>query len=186
MAPPCFRSRPAVCDARPSDMQRRDSVARRTPAGTQDRPMTEITRRVLLQAGGALALSAGLVSSPMAQPADGRTAYRFFTPEEAAFIEAAVDRLIPPEPDWPGAREAELYRPAARRTLWSRRSPVPRGADQAGHAKPRLSARPDAGAGLQDLARCDPQAVAGGRRFFRTSLARGAGPLPAASRGGRG
>ncbi|WP_414476028.1 gluconate 2-dehydrogenase subunit 3 family protein [Microvirga sp. M2] len=68
--------------------------------------MTDITRRTLVQAGGALGLSAGLVSTPMAQPADGRTAYRFFTPEEAAFIEAAVDRLIPPEPDWPGAREA--------------------------------------------------------------------------------
>ncbi len=68
--------------------------------------MTETTRRSVLQAGGALGLSAGLASSPMAQPTDGRTAYRFFTPEEASFIEAAVDRLIPPEPDWPGAREA--------------------------------------------------------------------------------
>jgi gluconate 2-dehydrogenase gamma chain len=68
--------------------------------------MTEITRRVLFQAGGALGLTTCLVSSPMAQPADARTAYRFFTPEEAGFVEAAVDRLIPPEPDWPGAREA--------------------------------------------------------------------------------
>ena len=68
--------------------------------------MTELTRRTLFQPGGALGLSAGLVSSAIAQPADGETAYRFFTPAEAAFIEAAVDRLIPPEPDWPGAREA--------------------------------------------------------------------------------
>jgi gluconate 2-dehydrogenase gamma chain len=68
--------------------------------------MTEITRRTLFQVAGGLGISAGIVSSPMAQLADGGTAYRFFTPEEAAFIEAAVDRLIPPEPDWPGAREA--------------------------------------------------------------------------------
>jgi gluconate 2-dehydrogenase gamma chain len=68
--------------------------------------MAGLTRRVLLQAGGTLGASVGLASFTVAQPADGRIPYRFFTPEEAAFIEAAVDRLIPPEPDWPGAREA--------------------------------------------------------------------------------
>jgi gluconate 2-dehydrogenase gamma chain len=68
--------------------------------------MVRLTRRVLLQAGGTLGASVGLASFAVAQPGDGRLAYRFFTPEEAAFIEAAVDRLIPPEPEWPGAREA--------------------------------------------------------------------------------
>jgi gluconate 2-dehydrogenase gamma chain len=68
--------------------------------------MTEFTRRALLQVGGAVGVSAALVSLPVAQQGDGRSAFQFFTPEEAAFIEAAVDRLIPPEPEWPGAREA--------------------------------------------------------------------------------
>jgi gluconate 2-dehydrogenase gamma chain len=68
--------------------------------------MTELTRRVLLQTGGALGAAVGLSSFAAAQRAGGTASYRFFTPDEAAFIEAAVDRLIPPEPDWPGAREA--------------------------------------------------------------------------------
>ena len=68
--------------------------------------MAEITRRVLLQTGGALGATIGLSSFAVAQVASGPPAYRFFTPDEAAFIEAAVDRLIPPEPEWPGAREA--------------------------------------------------------------------------------
>ena len=68
--------------------------------------MVGLTRRVLLQTSGALGAYSGLSSFGLAQPGDGSTSYRFFTPEEAAFIEAAVDRLIPPEPDWPGARAA--------------------------------------------------------------------------------
>jgi gluconate 2-dehydrogenase gamma chain len=68
--------------------------------------MVGLTRRVLLQAGGTLGASVGLASFTVAHPTDGRIPYRFFTPEEAGFIEAEVDRLIPPEPDWPGARDA--------------------------------------------------------------------------------
>jgi gluconate 2-dehydrogenase gamma chain len=68
--------------------------------------MVGLTRRVLLQAGGTLGASVALGSFAVAQSSDGSIPYRFFTPEEAAFIEAAVDRLIPPEPEWPGAREA--------------------------------------------------------------------------------
>lgn len=68
--------------------------------------MVELTRRVLLQTGGALGATIGLSSLAAAQLANGPLAYRFFAPDEAAFIEAAVDRLIPPEPEWPGAREA--------------------------------------------------------------------------------
>lgn len=68
--------------------------------------MAELTRRALLQTGGAMGAAIGLSSFSVAQPLSGAPAYRFFTPEQAAFIEAAVDRLIPPEPEWPGAREA--------------------------------------------------------------------------------
>ena len=32
--------------------------------------------------------------------------WQFFTPEEAAAVEALVDRLIPPDPQWPGGKDA--------------------------------------------------------------------------------
>jgi gluconate 2-dehydrogenase gamma chain len=32
--------------------------------------------------------------------------WQFFTPEEAVTIEALVDRLIPPDPHWPGGKDA--------------------------------------------------------------------------------
>lgn len=32
--------------------------------------------------------------------------WQFFTPEEAVAVEAIVDRLIPPDPHWPGAKDA--------------------------------------------------------------------------------
>jgi gluconate 2-dehydrogenase gamma chain len=32
--------------------------------------------------------------------------WQFFTPEEGAAIEALVDRLIPPDPEWPGGKDA--------------------------------------------------------------------------------
>lgn len=64
------------------------------------------TRRALIQSATALGGSVALASVGVAQRSDGRTQYRFFTTDEAAFIEAAVDRLIPPEPEWAGAREA--------------------------------------------------------------------------------
>lgn len=66
----------------------------------------DLTRRVLIQSATALGGSVALASSGVAQRADARTGYRFFTPDEAAFVEAAVDRLIPPEPEWSGARDA--------------------------------------------------------------------------------
>lgn len=69
--------------------------------------MIEFTRRALLQSGVVLGSTMGLPSFGVAQQAMGQPIpYRFFTPEEAAFIEAAVDRLIPPEPEWPSARAA--------------------------------------------------------------------------------
>jgi gluconate 2-dehydrogenase gamma chain len=66
----------------------------------------DLTRRVLIQSATALGGSVALASTSAAQRSDGRTQYRFFTPNEADFIEAAVDRLIPPEPEWAGARGA--------------------------------------------------------------------------------
>jgi gluconate 2-dehydrogenase gamma chain len=32
--------------------------------------------------------------------------WQFFTPEEATAVEALVDRLIPPDPQWPGGKDA--------------------------------------------------------------------------------
>lgn len=32
--------------------------------------------------------------------------WRFFTPEEAVVVEALIDRLIPPDPQWPGGKDA--------------------------------------------------------------------------------
>ena len=32
--------------------------------------------------------------------------WKFFTPEEATTVEALVDRLIPPDPQWPGGKDA--------------------------------------------------------------------------------
>jgi gluconate 2-dehydrogenase gamma chain len=68
--------------------------------------MSEMTRRTFVQTTGALVVSAALPSFGVAQRGDGRTAYRFFSAEEAAFVEAAVERLIPSEPEWPGAAAA--------------------------------------------------------------------------------
>jgi gluconate 2-dehydrogenase gamma chain len=68
--------------------------------------MSEMTRRSFVQTAGALVVSAALPSFGVAQRGDGRTAYRFFSAEEASFVEAAVERLIPAEPEWPGAGAA--------------------------------------------------------------------------------
>jgi gluconate 2-dehydrogenase gamma chain len=65
------------------------------------------TRRRLLQVTGAAALLplSGLQASPHNAP-NKRGAYLFFNPAEARFIEAAAARLIPDEPDSPGALAA--------------------------------------------------------------------------------
>src|SRR4030081_3441401 len=64
-------------------------------------------RRRFFQAAGAAALPAAL---PLASHAQGAQpparAYLFFNPAEAAFIEAAVARLIPKDEAGPGALEA--------------------------------------------------------------------------------
>ena len=68
--------------------------------------MHELMRRTFVQTAGALAVTAALPSFGVAQRSDGGTAYRFFSAAEASFVEAAVERLIPAEPEWPGAAAA--------------------------------------------------------------------------------
>jgi gluconate 2-dehydrogenase gamma chain len=65
----------------------------------------ELGRRELLQGASALGLTLGIGSYAAAQRGSRTGAYLFFKPEEADFVEAAVDRLIPRDPDWPGAGE---------------------------------------------------------------------------------
>jgi gluconate 2-dehydrogenase gamma chain len=91
--------------------------------------MVDITRRVIIEGAGALGLAPICGSSDKATPAaqeqlaqndsspqppakaethaeQQRTTYLFFNDEEAAFIEAAVARLIPKDEQWGGALEA--------------------------------------------------------------------------------
>jgi gluconate 2-dehydrogenase gamma chain len=76
-------------------------------------PSSPVRRRLLQAAAGAaaVALPSGGASaqqaaeSPAAQPAK---AYLFFNPAEAAFIEAALARLIPKDETGPGAMEAAV------------------------------------------------------------------------------
>lgn len=90
--------------------------------------MSDISRRSLVTAAGALGAAAlarntqaaeGLSSSadahvmaqaapaaPAVAPPSQPISYLFFNKDEAAFLEAAVDRLIPADDRWPGAREA--------------------------------------------------------------------------------
>ncbi|MFC7397521.1 gluconate 2-dehydrogenase subunit 3 family protein [Chelatococcus sp. GCM10030263] len=95
--------------------------------------MTDLSRRNLLKAGAASVAGVGAVVATMpggreagagalaqdahvSQPHDqtqGRTSEAtgvlfFFNDQEAAFIRAAVDRLIPPDPAWPGGAEADV------------------------------------------------------------------------------
>ncbi|MDB5945097.1 MAG: hypothetical protein JWQ33_123, partial [Ramlibacter sp.] len=82
--------------------------------------MDQYSRRIFLKVSGAAALTpaATQAAAPAAAPhaadpvhAGGGAqqqpgAYLFLTAAEAAFIEPAVDRLIPPDELGPGAREA--------------------------------------------------------------------------------
>lgn len=76
--------------------------------------MPKLSRRGLLWATGLVAALAGVAEAPVqaAQPASAKAQrgapqpYRYFTAPEAAFIEAAVARLIPADELGPGALEA--------------------------------------------------------------------------------
>src|SRR5262249_17613314 len=97
--------------------RRRDAALIRIGEST----MTDLSRRAVIKATGAVGASilpVGLASNEVAAQEPRRpstatdvsgvqpTTYLFFNPEEAAFIEAAVARLIPADDKWPGALEA--------------------------------------------------------------------------------
>jgi gluconate 2-dehydrogenase gamma chain len=66
--------------------------------------MAEISRRAMLKGGAALPAAAAVASGG---PAEAQPdPYLFFNSEEAAFVEAAVGRLIPADDKWGGAVEA--------------------------------------------------------------------------------
>lgn len=83
---------------------------------------TNVTRRHLLLAGGAAACFASLALPSRAVELTGMPAWdpnsgsppepvsqgpwKFFTPEEGASVEAMVDRLIPPDSQWAGGKDA--------------------------------------------------------------------------------
>jgi gluconate 2-dehydrogenase gamma chain len=72
--------------------------------------MSRLSRRAMVTAAGtAAAVPGALVRREAAaqQPsAPASTPYLFFNAEEAAFVEAAIGRLIPADDQWPGALEA--------------------------------------------------------------------------------
>ncbi len=82
--------------------------------------MPRLNRRQLLNslavalAGSPLAAHAEVIQGEMpwmpqesGPPAVDRSAgWRFFTPQEAAAVEALVDRLIPPDPETPGGKDS--------------------------------------------------------------------------------
>lgn len=69
--------------------------------------MSKLSRRSLLKGAGLAGATTALAPAlPRQAPAQEREGYLFFTEPEAAFVEAAVDRLIPADDDWAGALEA--------------------------------------------------------------------------------
>jgi gluconate 2-dehydrogenase gamma chain len=73
--------------------------------GNAPQPPDPARRRFFQAAGAVAALPAVLPSASRAQGAAPPKAYVFFNPAEAAFIEAAVARLIPKDETGPGAAE---------------------------------------------------------------------------------
>jgi gluconate 2-dehydrogenase gamma chain len=93
--------------------------------------MTDLSRRAMIKATGAVGaamLPVGLTTDesaaqdhghaqaaadpspavPSASPNTQSTTYLFLNADEAAFIEAAVERLIPADDQWAGARQADV------------------------------------------------------------------------------
>jgi gluconate 2-dehydrogenase gamma chain len=82
--------------------------------------MTDISRRAIIKATGAVGATDHAAAqeqdrhnrpshaSSFAASADAQTTYIFFNSDEAAFIEAAVARLIPKDDQWGGALEADV------------------------------------------------------------------------------
>jgi gluconate 2-dehydrogenase gamma chain len=73
------------------------------------RDMGEISRRMVLKAAGLVGVAVLPQSRAAAAPKSAVTppvTYLFLNSEEAAFVEAAVSRLIPDDDQWPGAIKA--------------------------------------------------------------------------------
>ncbi len=72
--------------------------------------MSKISRRSLLKGVGAAGVTVvvGACDRRPDDAAGARPQYLFFTPDEAAFVEAAVARLIPADETGPGALEADV------------------------------------------------------------------------------
>ncbi|TFW01945.1 gluconate 2-dehydrogenase subunit 3 family protein [Oxalobacteraceae bacterium OM1] len=71
--------------------------------------MEKISRRSFFKVAGATAAATALEANGVPREKHGgaqRPAYTFFNPEEANFIEAAVERLIPADENGPGALDA--------------------------------------------------------------------------------
>jgi gluconate 2-dehydrogenase gamma chain len=71
--------------------------------------MVEISRRTVLKAASLVGVAALPQSRTAAAPKSAGTqpvVYLFLNSEEAAFVEAAVSRLIPDDDQWPGALKA--------------------------------------------------------------------------------
>jgi len=68
--------------------------------------MSPVSRRDLFRGAGAIGAAATLPASAQTPSTPAAAPYRFFNTDEAPFIEAAVDRLIPPDGDQPGALQA--------------------------------------------------------------------------------
>jgi gluconate 2-dehydrogenase gamma chain len=71
--------------------------------------MAEISRRTVLKAAGLVGVAVLPQSRAAAAPKPADTqpvTYLFLNSEEAAFVEAAVSRLIPDDDQWPGAVKA--------------------------------------------------------------------------------
>ncbi|MGZ6019639.1 MAG: gluconate 2-dehydrogenase subunit 3 family protein [Phenylobacterium sp.] len=120
-------------------------------------PEIHVDRRTLLGVGGVVACAAPLASSAAVLSGQGlpwsantsafptsvdlRARYVFFTPDEAAFIEAACARLIPADPTGPGALQAgvplfldrQLAGDYGKGTRWYMQGPFAKGTTTQGY-----------------------------------------------------
>ena len=102
---------------------------------------------------------AGAAASPRRT---GRQGYAFLNLEEAAFVEALVDHMVPADeltPEGHRHRHQHLHRPRARGRLGQRRPALHAGPVEEGRAEPGLPAAADARAALSRRHRGDQRAL---------------------------
>ncbi|MYZ46605.1 gluconate 2-dehydrogenase subunit 3 family protein [Propylenella binzhouense] len=88
--------------------------------------------------GGGIPWQPGEASPPTQAPLES---HQFFTVEERRFVTAAVDRLIPPDDEWPGASDLgvvdflddQLAGRFGRGDRWYMQGPWPKGEDTQGY-----------------------------------------------------